>query len=99
MNRRQKFLSIAVVAAALCLVELLRLPAKTAKAEPHEDALLRPVAVILAKRRSVVNSLTVSSAFRPYQQVNVHAKVASFIRKIYMDVGDQVKAGQVLAVL
>jgi RND family efflux transporter MFP subunit len=99
MNRKQKFVSIAVVAAAVCLVALLRLPAKTAKADPHEDALLRPVAVALVKRRPVVNSLTLSGAFRPYQQVDVHAKVAGFIRKIYVDIGDHVKAGQVLAIL
>jgi RND family efflux transporter MFP subunit len=99
MNRKQKFVSITVVAAAVCLVALLRLPAKTAKADPHQDALLRPVAVVLAKRRPVVNSLTLSGAFRPYQQVDVHAKVAGFIRKIYVDVGDHVKAGQVLAIL
>lgn len=99
MNRTQKFVSIAAVAAAVCLVALLRLPAKTAKADQHEDALLRPVAVVLAKRRPVVNSLTLSGAFRPYQQVDVHAKVAGFIRKIYVDVGDHVKAGQVLAIL
>ena len=99
MSRKQKVVSIAVVAAAVCLVALLRLPAKTAKADPHEDALLRPVAVVLAKRRPVVNSLTLSGAFRPYQQVDVHAKVAGFIRKIYVDVGDHVKAGQVLAIV
>jgi RND family efflux transporter MFP subunit len=99
MNRKQKFVSIAVVAAAVCLAALLRLPAKTAKAEPHEDTLLRPVAVVLARRGPVVNALTLSGAFRPYQQVDVHAKVAGFIRKIYVDVGDHVNAGQVLAVL
>jgi RND family efflux transporter MFP subunit len=99
MNRKQTFVSIAAVAAALCLVALLRLPAKTARADPHEDALLRPVAVVLVQRRPVVNSLTLSGAFRPYQQVDVHAKVAGFIRKIYVDVGDHVKAGQVLAIL
>ena len=99
MNRKQKFVSIAVVTAAVCLAALLRLPAKTAKADPREDASLRPVAVALAKRRPVVNSLSLSGAFRPYQQVDVHAKVAGFIRKIYVDVGDHVKAGQVLAIL
>jgi RND family efflux transporter MFP subunit len=31
--------------------------------------------------------------------VDVHAKVAGYIQKIYVDVGDQVKAGQVLAIL
>jgi len=99
MNRKHKFVSIAVVAAAVCLIVLLRLPAKTAKADPHEDSSLRPVAVALVKRKPVVNSLTLSGAFRPYQQVDVHAKVAGFIRSIYVDVGDHVKAGQVLAIL
>jgi len=83
----------------ICLAGLLRRPTKTAKADPHGDALLRPVAVALVTRRPVVNSLTLSGAFRPYQQVDVHAKVAGFIRKIYVDVGDHVTAGQVLAIL
>jgi RND family efflux transporter MFP subunit len=99
MNRKQKFVSIAVVAAVVCLVVMLRLLGRTAKADPQEGALLRPVAVALVKRRPVVNSLTLSGAFRPYQEVDVHSKVAGFIRKIYVDVGDHVKAGQVLAIL
>ena len=99
MNRKQKFVTIAAVAAVVCLVALLRLPTKTAKADPHDDALLRPVAIAVVTRRPIVNSLTLSGAFRPYQQVDVHAKVAGFIRKIYVDVGDHVKTGQVLAIL
>jgi RND family efflux transporter MFP subunit len=99
MNRKQKFVTIAAVAAVVCLVALLRLPTKTAKADPHDDALLRPVAVAVVTRRPIVNSLTLSGAFRPYQQVDVHAKVAGFVQKIYVDVGDHVKAGQVLAIL
>jgi RND family efflux transporter MFP subunit len=31
--------------------------------------------------------------------VDVHAKIAGYIRKIYVDVGDRIKAGQTLAVL
>jgi RND family efflux transporter MFP subunit len=81
------------------LFALLRFFGKSAKAEAVAEPSLRPVAVALVKRRPIVNSLTLSGAFRPYQQVDVHAKVAGFIRKIYVDVGDQVKAGQVLAIL
>ena len=99
MTRKLKFVFITVIAAAVCAIALLRLPAKTAKADPPEEASIRPVAVALVKRRPVVNSLTLSGAFRPYQQVDVHAKVAGFIRKIYVDVGDHVKSGQVLAIL
>ena len=75
------------------------LPEKTRRPGLVRNFLLRPVAVALVTRRPVVNSLTLSGAFRPYQQVDVHAKVAGFIRKIYVDVGDHVKTGQVLAIL
>ncbi len=98
-NMRRRSALIVVGMLLLALLVILRFSGKSAKAEePAEDA-LRPVAVALVKRRPVVNSLTLSGAFRPYQQVDVHAKVAGFIRKIYVDVGDHVKAGQVLAIL
>jgi hydrophobic/amphiphilic exporter-1 (mainly G- bacteria), HAE1 family len=35
----------------------------------------------------------------PFQEVELHAKVAGFIRKINVDIGDRVRAGQVLATL
>lgn len=98
MNSKQKLVILAAVA-TVCMVALLRLPTKTAKADPHEDSSLRPVAVALVKRKPLVNSLTLSGAFRPYQQVDVHAKVAGYIQKIFVDVGDHVKTGQVLAIL
>jgi RND family efflux transporter MFP subunit len=44
----------------------------------------------------LAESITLSGEFRPFQ---VHAKVAGYIRHIYVDVGDHVKAGQALAVL
>jgi biotin carboxyl carrier protein len=35
----------------------------------------------------------------PYQEVEVHAKVAGYIRHINVDIGDRVRAGQALATL
>lgn len=37
--------------------------------------------------------------FLAYQEVELHAKVAGYIRKINVDIGDRVRAGEVLAVL
>jgi RND family efflux transporter MFP subunit len=37
--------------------------------------------------------------FVPYQEVDVHAKVAGYLKKIYVDVGDRVHQGQLLGVL
>ena len=97
MRRRSALILVGVL--VIALLGILRFFGKSEKAGASAEPSLRPVAVALVTRRPVVNSLTLSGAFRPYQQVDVHAKVAGFIRKIYVDVGDHVKAGQVLAIL
>ena len=97
MRRRSALILVGVL--VLGLLVILRVSGKSAKAGAGAEASLRPVAVAMVERKPVVNSLTLSGAFRPYQQVDVHAKVAGFIRKIYVDVGDHVQAGQVLAIL
>jgi len=56
-------------------------------------------AVVRVQRGAIENSLTISGEFRPFQDVDVHAKVAGYIKVIYVDVGDHVKTGQTLAVL
>jgi RND family efflux transporter MFP subunit len=56
-------------------------------------------AVAHTERRSVGTTLTVAGEFKPFQDVDVHAKVAGYIKAIYVDVGDHVQAGQTIAVL
>jgi RND family efflux transporter MFP subunit len=56
-------------------------------------------AVAHAERRSVGSTLIIAGEFKPFQDVDVHAKVAGYIKVIYVDVGDHVKSGQPLAVL
>jgi RND family efflux transporter MFP subunit len=41
----------------------------------------------------------VAGELLPYQEVDLHAKVSGYIREIKVDIGDRVKAGQLLAVL
>jgi RND family efflux transporter MFP subunit len=55
------------------------------------------VAVARATQQDLESREVMAAEFRPYQLVDVHAKVAGYIRKIYVDVGDRVKEGQVLA--
>jgi len=55
--------------------------------------------VVVATRGTLANTLTVAGEFLPYQEVELHAKVAGYIRRISVDIGDKVKAGQVLATL
>ena len=58
-----------------------------------------PAAVARVKRGQIGDTLTISGAFKPFQDVDIHAKVAGYIKTIYVDVGDHVKAGQTLAIL
>jgi RND family efflux transporter MFP subunit len=56
-------------------------------------------AVVKATRGTLGVPLTLAGAFKPFQDVDVHAKVAGYIKTIYVDVGSHVTAGQTLAVL
>ena len=55
--------------------------------------------ITLVRRGDISNTLSIAGEFLPYQEVELHAKVAGYIRKINVDIGDRVRTGQVLAVL
>jgi RND family efflux transporter MFP subunit len=57
------------------------------------------VAVAKIARGNIAQSLTIAAEFHPFQEIEVHAKVAGYVKSIGVDVGDRVKAGQLLAVL
>ena len=60
---------------------------------------LPSVAVAKATRGDVAQALTIEAEFRPFQEIDVHAKVSGYLKSISVDVGDRVQAGQLLAVL
>ena len=71
-----------------------------ADAHGHEEgASAQPAAVVRAEEHSLGVPLALAGAFKPFQDVDVHAKVAGYIRNIYVDVGSHVKTGQTIAVL
>ena len=57
------------------------------------------VAVAKVTRGDLSQTLAVTAEFRPFQEIEVHAKVAGYVKSINVDVGDRVAAGQLLAVL
>ena len=56
-------------------------------------------AVVQVRRAPLSNTLSIAGEFLPYQEVELHAKVAGYIKNINVDIGDRVHQGQVLAVL
>jgi RND family efflux transporter MFP subunit len=55
------------------------------------------VAVARVTREDLYNEVTIPAEFRPYLKVELHAKVSGYVDQINVDIGDQVKAGQLLA--
>jgi len=60
---------------------------------------LQLVAVARVSREDLHNEVTIPAEFRPYLQVELHAKVSGYVDQINVDIGDKVKAGQLLAKL
>lgn len=57
------------------------------------------VAVGRASRQHLWQELVLTGELKPFQEVEVMSKVAGYVQRIYVDVGDVVRQGQVLAVL
>lgn len=74
---------------------------KTDQPPGVETAANRRVVVAVAKadREDLEKHEVLAAEFRPFQMVEVHAKVAGYLRKINVDVGSRVSEGDELAVL
>jgi RND family efflux transporter MFP subunit len=57
------------------------------------------VGVASITRGNLKRTLRLAAEFRPYQEIDVDAKEAGYVKAIYVDIGDRVKEGQLLAVL
>lgn len=64
-----------------------------------ENGAVRAAAVAQVEQIPLTAVLSVAGEFLPYQETELHAKVAGYIRKINVDIGDRVKTGQVIAIL
>jgi RND family efflux transporter MFP subunit len=102
MTRKKQLVIMGTVIVGLVLAYTLLRHGKT-EADDENSAAganhLSAAAVVRIGRGTLGNSLTLSGAFKPFQEVDVHAKVAGYIKKIYVDVGTHVREGQTLAVL
>lgn len=90
----------ALLVVAACFI-LWRLSANKAGAHTiqTQPSALPTVAVAKATREDLFNEVKFSAEFRPYLQVELHAKVSGYVDHIKVDIGDRVKAGQLLATL
>jgi RND family efflux transporter MFP subunit len=98
--RRKYAISIAGIA-LICVIAALVISARVGASTPS-GSIGRTVpraAVALVRRGTIANTLSMAGEFLPFQEVELHAKVAGYIKKINVDIGDRVHGGEVLAVL
>lgn len=82
--------------AALLLIscsDLHRQPPQQPPADPPT------VDVVRVTRQDLAQTLTLAAEFRPFQEIDVDAKEAGYVKQIYVDYGSRVNEGQLLAVL
>ena len=71
-----------------------------AQAPTGADSTDAPTAgVAKVTREDLYKEVTISAEFRPYEEVELHAKVSGYVSKMNVDFGDKVKAGQLMATL
>jgi RND family efflux transporter MFP subunit len=68
----------------------------TRAAKPDEPP---TIAVAKANTEDISHGVVLTAEFRPFQEIDVMAKVAGYLKEIKVDVGDRVGQGQLLATL
>ncbi|KAA5542927.1 efflux RND transporter periplasmic adaptor subunit [Adhaeribacter rhizoryzae] len=69
------------------------------KSEQQVQVTEPEVEVITLQKGKLSSSLQIPGELLPYQEVDLYAKENSYVRKLYVDIGSEVKAGQILASL
>ncbi len=100
MNHRiNKYSNLAAVALGLFTVATLdSCSSSSGKAEAanKEDAAIETISL---QKNKLSSSLRLPGELQAWQQVDLYAKENSFVKKLYVDVGSEVQAGQLLATM
>lgn len=89
-----KALAVAVVTGLLLLPSF-----GSANSAAKEDGKGTIVAVVKATRENLTRELIVQAEFRPYREIELHPKVAGYLERLDVDMGDQVQQGQAIATI
>lgn len=65
----------------------------------HASGPILTVGVTKVVKKSLGRDITLSSELVPFQEIDVYAKEAGYVKKLLVDYGTHVKAGQVMAIL
>ena len=86
----------ALIASLLFLIPACSRPGE---GEPDRNAAAPVAPVVKVSRQNLTNELEIASEFRPFQEIEVHAKESGYIKNLYIDWGTHVRTGELMAVL
>jgi RND family efflux transporter MFP subunit len=72
---------------------------ESVQARSTQSSEIPTVAVAKATTEDLSHDLVLTAEFKPFQEIDVMAKIAGYIKEINVDVGDHVKQNQLLATL
>ena len=87
------------VAFSLLVISLLLLPSCSKVRARSDSPAAVTVGVTKVTRKSLQRQITLSSELVPFQEIDVYAKESGFVKKLLVDYGSRVQAGQLMAVL
>jgi RND family efflux transporter MFP subunit len=97
-GRRRSLKRVALAAIAIFIaVELSACSGNDKRVQASGPAVT--VGVTKVVKKSLGRQLTVSSELVPFQEIEVYAKESGYVKKLLVDYGTHVKAGQVMAIL
>ena len=91
--------TVSVIVLALATFSCNRSPVNE---QGHPDETVDPtqtVSVVRVTRQDLSRGVTLTAEFKPWQEVEIHAKVSGYVKQINVDVGDHAKTGDIIATL
>ena len=101
MTRNSLVITV-LLAGSFCLVTILQSCNSSDEGKIEHKAVataLPPTPTFILQKGMLSTSLDIPGELVSFQKVDLYAKVSSFVKKIYVDVGSQVKQGQLLATM
>ncbi len=98
-NKSQRRWWLGLAGISLFCLPLGFLLSGSAKPEETASRAIPSVAAAPVRREDLWREQVFDAEFRPYQEIDLHAKVTGFLETIEVDIGDKVKAGQLIASL
>src|SRR5260221_8167011 len=95
-----KGMSNTILAGYVVIILLQSCDSSEPKKEVVKTPALQPVTIVtLVTKGKLSSTIKIPGELLPFQQVDLYAKVSSYVKQLYADVGSEVKRGHLLATM